>query len=96
MALEDEPLPGPWVQRAACRNTGTQLFFATDDVRVAAARRLCRSCPVRAECADYALNLPDLSGIWGGMTAAERRRLRQARSCSEPTSGPGSQTRQAG
>jgi WhiB family redox-sensing transcriptional regulator len=96
MTLEDEPRPGAWAQRAACRNTSTQLFFAADTVSAAAARRLCRCCPVRAECADYALGLPDLSGIWGGMTEGERRRVRQALSCSESTSGLGSRARRAG
>jgi WhiB family redox-sensing transcriptional regulator len=96
IALEDNPRPGGWAHRAACRDTSTQLFFAADDVSVAAARRLCRSCPVRPECADYALSLPELTGIWGGMTAAERRRLRRALASSEPTSGVGSPSRRVG
>jgi hypothetical protein len=44
------------------------------------ARRICRSCPVRSECLDYALTYPvtDLHGVWGGLTprqlAAEAKR----------------------
>jgi WhiB family redox-sensing transcriptional regulator len=74
LCLEGLLRPGVWADRAACRNADTELFFATDDISVAAARRLCRPCPVRAQCADYALCLPDLTGIWGGMTETERRR----------------------
>jgi len=67
--------PGPWAVRAACRDADTELFFASDDISVAIARRLCRRCPVRPECAAYARAFPDVTGVWGGLTAGERRRM---------------------
>jgi hypothetical protein len=67
--------PGPWAERAACRDSDTALFFAADEISLAIARRLCRSCPVRGQCAAYALASPDVTGVWGGLTEADRRRI---------------------
>jgi hypothetical protein len=33
---------------------------------------------VRVECLAYAISKSDLDGIWGGLSAKERRRLRQS------------------
>ena len=39
------------------------------------ARQLCGQCPVRAQCAAYALRLHEPHGIWGGFTEADRARI---------------------
>lgn len=39
------------------------------------AKRVCRSCPVRDGCLQYALRT-GVSGVWGGTTDDERRRIR--------------------
>lgn len=39
------------------------------------AKSICAMCPVRQECLEWALEADVRSGIWGGMTANERRRL---------------------
>jgi hypothetical protein len=36
---------------------------------------LCGACPVRQDCLDFALTKPELVGVWGGTTQAERRWL---------------------
>lgn len=36
------------------------------------AKSMCQKCPVRVQCRDYALSTK-VSGIWGGMTEAERQ-----------------------
>jgi WhiB family redox-sensing transcriptional regulator len=41
------------------------------------AKSICSSCPVRQECLEYALSIPEPHGIWGGMNESERRRLVQ-------------------
>jgi hypothetical protein len=38
-----------------------------------AAARLCRTCPLREACAEYALTEREEHGVWGGTTAADRR-----------------------
>lgn len=48
--------------------------------QVAAAKAICRRCPVRTPCGDYAIR-ERVDGIWGGRTEGERRirRRRQTR-----------------
>ena len=41
-----------------------------------AAKRVCRSCPVRAECLEFALDNGESWGIWAGYTDMELRRIR--------------------
>jgi len=64
----------------------THLFFSTmeDDEnakrepgrykRIAAAKKLCRECPVVDDCLEWAIYVRQAHGIAGGMTASERRR----------------------
>lgn len=41
-----------------------------------AATKLCRSCPVQTACLRYALDNPELEGVWGATTTAQRAALR--------------------
>ena len=41
------------------------------------AKAICRECPVRAGCLEYALERPWMTGIWGGMGTYERKRMRK-------------------
>jgi WhiB family redox-sensing transcriptional regulator len=44
------------------------------------ARQVCAGCPVRAECLELALSMPQRpAGIWGGTTERERRDMRRER-----------------
>lgn len=43
------------------------------------AKMLCRSCPIVAECLAYALDHPEVLGIWGGASNRERDVLRGRR-----------------
>ena len=63
-----------WMAHAACR--GSSVNFHPErgqDTRSAMA--ICARCPVREECQDYALDMGEMFGVWGGTTAKERRRL---------------------
>ena len=71
-----------WRRRAACRGTDGELFFpdASDadyQKRLAAAKAICRACPVHDECRAWAVAHGDEQGIWGGLTDRERRALRR-------------------
>ena len=81
-------LPGPvadswdWQRRGACRGRDSAQFFHPDGERGSsrarreqAAKLVCGSCPVRAECAAHALTVQEPYGVWGGLTEAERFRL---------------------
>jgi len=41
------------------------------------AKQVCNRCPIINECGQYALEANEIYGIWGGMTAHERRILRK-------------------
>lgn len=58
-------------------NTGFDPWFpfAGFDNQGMAAKRVCASCPVKDECLTVALTYGEDYGIWGGLTAAERRDL---------------------
>jgi WhiB family transcriptional regulator, redox-sensing transcriptional regulator len=45
---------------------------------VAASKALCRPCPVKAACADYAVT-HHMAGIWGGTDEDDRGALRRRR-----------------
>jgi WhiB family redox-sensing transcriptional regulator len=69
--------------RPACADhPDPELWFPVSDSdvhdeRVQEAKQICDRCPIRSDCLDVALRTPGSSGIWGGLTEAERRALRQ-------------------
>lgn len=69
----DEPL---------CRNTAqvnwTVLFFSENRTDQKTAINLCNRCPYVEPCAAYAIPIADLYGVWGGLTAEDRQRIRRA------------------
>jgi WhiB family redox-sensing transcriptional regulator len=69
-----------WQDKALCAETDPEAFFPEKGGSTREAKRVCRSCEVRAECLEYALENPDIGqwGIWGGLSAQERRRMRKA------------------
>jgi WhiB family redox-sensing transcriptional regulator len=72
---EDEDLG--WQDRALCAQTDPEAFFPEKGGSTREAKRVCRRCPVRAECLEYALEHDERFGIWGGMSERERRRLKR-------------------
>lgn len=72
----------PWAADAACVGTDPELFFPDDhaskyDTRTV--RQVCAGCDVRLQCLDYALTTGQEYGVWGGLTATQRRPLRRDR-----------------
>lgn len=74
---------GDWMDEARCAEIGTDLFFPEPGGdKGESAKSICRRCPVRAQCLQYAMEWEDGSdrmsfGVYGGLTAKERRRLRE-------------------
>lgn len=59
-------------------------FFPEDSVHpserrlmVSTAKEVCNRCPVQNQCADYGLAANEDYGIWGGLTAEDRKTLRR-------------------
>jgi WhiB family redox-sensing transcriptional regulator len=67
----------PWAAYAACRQADPDLFFPGDDGDADTAIRICRGCPVRTACLEWALDARIRYGVWGGTTERDRRRLQR-------------------
>lgn len=67
-----------WMRAAACAYVDPELWYPHDkgDPGVAA-KRICRGCPVRIECLEYALDNNEDHGIWGGLSRQERWKIRR-------------------
>lgn len=65
-----------WMDRAACRGEDINIFFVERVEDVRPALQICDDCPVQEECLDYALVHNIQVGVWGGLSARQRRRLR--------------------
>ncbi|MGH3518138.1 MAG: WhiB family transcriptional regulator [Haloechinothrix sp.] len=83
---ETSRLPEPiaenwdWQRDGACRRVDSAIFFHPDaergyarSARIAAAKAVCRACPVLVQCRHHALTAEEPFGIWGGMDERERR-----------------------
>lgn len=86
-----DPAAAAWRDRAACADPATaerlgitptellDLFFPgrgeSNDLAVA----ICRTCPVRTDCLEYALANHIEHGVWGGFSERARVRMRTAR-----------------
>ena len=72
-----------WRERALCRDTEPDLFFPVGSTgtaleQIEAAKTVCSGCDVRALCLEFALATNQESGVWGGTSEEERRKLRKA------------------
>lgn len=86
--VDDEIVLDPdWREHAACRGLPASIFFFqsylprrdANPVKLARARQICNTCPVKLECLEYALDNPREEGIWAGTTEKDRRNLRRKR-----------------
>ena len=67
----------PWQDSAACIGADTAIFFPESGDPVGPAKALCRACPVREQCLADALERGEVHGVWGGLSAKERRKYRR-------------------
>ncbi len=68
---------GTWRDQARCRGVDPQIFHPSEEDEVAAdaAKAICARCPVVDSCLEFAISAREKDGVWGGLTARERRRL---------------------
>ena len=78
--------PTEWASQGRCRGMDPQVFFPTDGVGVQEAAEICRACPVRRECLEYALVNRIQHGVFGGVSERGRERLLRQRRRSSVTS----------
>ena len=71
-----------WRLNAACRDTDPDLFFPVGTTgpaveQIDSAKQVCGACEAQQLCLEFALATNQDSGVWGGMSEDERRRLRR-------------------
>jgi WhiB family redox-sensing transcriptional regulator len=70
---------------AACHDTDPNVFFPAPgsgrnaNAEVAQAKAICKDCPVRITCLEYALDNHIDHGVWGGISERGRKALRAGR-----------------
>ena len=76
--LDDDP---------ACAQTDPEMFFPQESFDfmgrniskyrdIAAAKKICETCPLKVPCLEYALINVEI-GIWGGTTEEQRKLMRR-------------------
>jgi hypothetical protein len=83
--LGDDP---PWQEAALCAQADPEAWFPEKGQPTLPAKTVCRSCPVTAECLEYALANDERFGVWGGLSERERRRLKRGEASGEPSAAP--------
>jgi WhiB family redox-sensing transcriptional regulator len=72
-----------WRDHAACRDTNPDLFFPVGTTgpaieQIDQAKAVCNECESQSPCLEFALITNQDSGVWGGTSEEERRKLRKA------------------
>lgn len=67
----------PWMDSSICAETDPDAFFPEKGGSTVEAKRICKGCPVRVECLEYALRTEQRFGVWGGYAERERRQLKR-------------------
>lgn len=75
-----------WQYDGACRDADPESFFLEPNMRGLNKRnrevdaiKICNTCPVKQECLDHALSVPEYFGVWGGMTEEHRLEILKRR-----------------
>lgn len=70
-----------WREQALCAQHNPEQWFP-DQIgnHPDPAAQICRQCPVRTQCLEYAITNNEMHGIWGGMTAQQRQNISDRRS----------------
>jgi WhiB family redox-sensing transcriptional regulator len=69
-----------WLDAAACAGMDSRAFFANgchSRAQVHEAQKVCATCPVTAQCRDWAIQTGERNGVWGGMSQKELRQKRR-------------------
>ncbi len=74
---------GDWQLMGLCRGNHSHLFFPPStferkderERREIRAKAICQVCPVQSSCVEYALDIREPYGIWGGTTETDRKEL---------------------
>ena len=81
--MSSQRADGLWQDKAACKGPQSRVFFPPShlerkderEAREMRAKAICAVCPVRTPCLEYALEIREPHGIWGGLNELERKAL---------------------
>lgn len=86
--------PTPWMEHPdrGCKNYTPDDFHPLQGnqpggpagLTINQLKNICHTCPVEMECRTYAVQRPDLLGVWGGSSENERRNWRNGRTRRRP------------
>ncbi|MGV7585248.1 WhiB family transcriptional regulator [Mycobacterium kansasii] len=62
-----------WMADALCRQTDPEIFYPEQGGSPREAKLVCLACRVQTACLEHALRNHEQHGIWGGLTADERK-----------------------
>jgi len=65
-----------WRTQAECLDADPEIFFPVAGGNGLDAKRVCARCPVIHDCLEYALEYEIDEGVWGGMSAVQRQKMR--------------------
>lgn len=68
-------VPETWRDLARCRGIDPLVFHPVNEDDADEAKAICELCPVQDACLEYAIAAREKDGVWGGLTARERRRV---------------------
>jgi WhiB family redox-sensing transcriptional regulator len=74
MALDEEP----WAHDLACAGQNDTMF-PNDAHGVHVAKAICDTCHAKDECLEFALKYRQNSGVWGGASERERKKILRQR-----------------
>ncbi|MBI03529.1 MAG: hypothetical protein CL468_05820 [Acidimicrobiaceae bacterium] len=79
--VDGDQVVEPWYLRGACRGLDSAIFYPdpVEEFVIEHALSVCARCEVRPECLDHALSSRESTGIWGGTTEQDRRRILRRR-----------------
>jgi WhiB family redox-sensing transcriptional regulator len=90
VSLNDSENTLEWQREALCNQTDPEAFFPEYERDGRMAKEVCKECPVKQKCFDYAVSNKETFGIWGGVDftvrRTERERLNDYRKQSEGAS----------
>jgi len=69
-----------------CAEVDPDLWFPEVGQSNKEAKDICRDCEVRDACLQWSLNADERYGVWGGVSATERSRLRKRKPLGRPES----------
>jgi WhiB family redox-sensing transcriptional regulator len=80
---QTDNLQKAWQDKASCRGPQAAAFFPPTHAerkderaeREERAKQICATCSVRKPCLEYALQIREPHGIWGGLNELERKAL---------------------